>query len=761
MLRGTLFCNEHIKKMIESIKYYYNLHKSSKILHTVITFITVIVFLPLLRELSPRVAIDHTIIYVAYLPISLFIALVGIYGASVLPALTLATWLSLQHELTLNVSQTWAVTLSLMIPLAIAQFILHKKLGRYARIDITRSTGIFVRLWCFGFIYPILVQMAMYIVGALTLIPDDFQYYFSASEIRLLILNLQSLMMPAVVFSSGLYYLLRFMTSWHYARKFYTKNILEASNRNTLIGWLIVTSALIFIYTNVSQYPVISSYAIPLVFLSFVYGVINFSAAFISLAWTFAIFILITGNPQFIKTVEKEQLLTSFSAFFIVFTIANAYLATMKRNLKQANVKITAAALREPLTMLPNMLRLNKDLQQLTHPAMLCYVKIFSADKLDKYLGFTFRVNAKVAVYYLLKKFLAKNCGVYSVPYGDLLIVLPENGGRSVVQELLKKLNQAKAYARVSDVDVAFGLSWMTFNAHVDLSKSISELDYLATTKGQDKICALDKNQHFIEQHMTLDIALLQKLKHALLHNDIVLYAQKIEHRNSDAQYYEILCRMKLDGEIITPDKFIPTITEFGLCGLLDFKVLEVFIDFYHDNLIICQNIRFSLNITPETLADENTAERIIAMFESKNKKPDNIVFEVTEEQLFLNERNVLNNIKRLRSYGFNIAIDDFGTGYANYERLKNLDADIVKIDGMFIKEINDNRVDQLIVRSIIDIARAKGMSIVAEYVETQAHQALLSQLGVDYLQGYYIAKPLPLDSIIKEKSDSSDAYTG
>ena len=66
----------------------------------------------------------------------------------------------------------------------------------------------------------------------------------------------------------------------------------------------------------------------------------------------------------------------------------------------------------------------------------------------------------------------------------------------------------------------------------------------------------------------------------------------------------------------------------------------------------------------------------------------------MTEEQLFLNERNVLNNIKSLRDYGFDIAIDDFGTGYANYERLKNLDADIVKIDGMFIKDITSNRVD-------------------------------------------------------------------
>lgn len=746
---------------LHSIKTHYNLHKSSKILHAAITFIIVLLFLPLLRELSPRVAIDHTTIYVAYLPISLFIALVGIYGASVLPALTLATYIAFQHELNLNVSQTWAVTLSLMIPLAIAQCILHNRLGRYARIDITKSTGIFVRLWCFGFIYPLLAQMAMYIVGALTFIPDDFQYYFSASEIRLLILNLQSLMMPAVVFSSGLYYLLRFLTSWNYVRKFCIKNILETRNRARLIVWMIVTAGLILIYTNVSQYPVISSYAIPLVFLAFVYGVINFSAAFISLTWPFAIFILITGNPQFIKIVEKGQLLTSFSAFFIVFTIANAYLATMKRNLKQANVKITNAAFREPLTMLPNLLLMNKDLQQLTYPAMLCYVKIFSADNLDKHLGFTFRVNAKVAVYYLLKKFLPAKCGVYSVPYGDLLVVLPEKGSRSVLQELLKKLNQAKTYARVSDVEVAFGLAWVTYNASADLSKPVSELDYLATTKGADHISALDKNQDFIERHMTLDIALVQQLKQALLRNDIVLYAQKIENSHSDKQYYEILCRMKLDGKIVTPDKFIPTITEFGLCGLLDFKVLESFIDFYHDHLATCQGIRFSLNITPETLADEHTAERIIFMFEKKNKKPDNIVFEVTEEQLFLNERNVLNNIKTLRNYGFEIAIDDFGTGYANYERLKNLDADIVKIDGMFIREIISNRVDQLIVKSIIDIARAKGMSIVAEYVETEAHQALLLQLGVDYLQGYYIAKPLPLECIMKDKADSSEVYGG
>ncbi len=112
-----------------------------------------------------------------------------------------------------------------------------------------------------------------------------------------------------------------------------------------------------------------------------------------------------------------------------------------------------------------------------------------------------------------------------------------------------------------------------------------------------------------------------------------------------------------------------------------------------------------------------------------------------------LTERDVLQDgdqhmAEHLHFKGVQLAIDDFGTGYANFERLKRLHADIVKIDGCFVKDILTDSLDAMIVKSICFMAKAKSLTVVAEYVETEEQRDLLLSLGVDYLQGYLLGKP-------------------
>ena len=114
----------------------------------------------------------------------------------------------------------------------------------------------------------------------------------------------------------------------------------------------------------------------------------------------------------------------------------------------------------------------------------------------------------------------------------------------------------------------------------------------------------------------------------------------------------------------------------------------------------------------------------------------------MTEAQAFSTAECTMLNIHLLRQAGFRIAIDDFGTGYSNYERLKHLNADIVKIDGCFIRHILTCPEDVIIVQSICALAKFRGLSVVAEFVETEPQRELLYSLGVDYLQGYLVGKP-------------------
>lgn len=107
-----------------------------------------------------------------------------------------------------------------------------------------------------------------------------------------------------------------------------------------------------------------------------------------------------------------------------------------------------------------------------------------------------------------------------------------------------------------------------------------------------------------------------------------------------------------------------------------------------------------------------------------------------------------MHNIQLLRDFGCAIAIDDFGTGYANYERLKRLQADIVKIDGCFVRDLESEPLDAIMIKSIIEVAKVKNMTVVAEYVETEEQKEKLLALGVDYLQGYLIGRPRPLSEL-------------
>ncbi len=102
----------------------------------------------------------------------------------------------------------------------------------------------------------------------------------------------------------------------------------------------------------------------------------------------------------------------------------------------------------------------------------------------------------------------------------------------------------------------------------------------------------------------------------------------------------------------------------------------------------------------------------------------------------------------QLQQFGCQIAIDDFGTGYASYARLKNVDADILKIDGSFIRNIASNSLDYQIVASICHLARMKNMQVVAEYVESEEIRSVVLSLGIDYLQGYLIGEPQLLSEI-------------
>lgn len=158
---------------------------------------------------------------------------------------------------------------------------------------------------------------------------------------------------------------------------------------------------------------------------------------------------------------------------------------------------------------------------------------------------------------------------------------------------------------------------------------------------------------------------------------------------------------------------------------------------------------RFAVNLSPLTLCRPYLSQDIQALLVEYNIEPYQLVLEVTESHLLQDVVYAGIMLAELRHLGCRIAIDDFGTGYASYARLKNIQADILKIDGSFVSNMLNSSLDYQIVASFCQIARMKRLTVVAEYVESEEQMAALKSLGVDYMQGYLIGRPVPLTSLI------------
>ncbi len=243
----------------------------------------------------------------------------------------------------------------------------------------------------------------------------------------------------------------------------------------------------------------------------------------------------------------------------------------------------------------------------------------------------------------------------------------------------------------------------------------------------------------------------IMRLQQALEHNHFSLMAQPITGMRGDV-YHEILLRMKGENdELIGPDSFLPVAHEFGLSSSIDMWVIEHTLQFMAENRAKMPAHRFAMNLSPTSVCQARFPVEVSQLLAKYQIEAWQLIFEVTESNALTNVKQAQITLQHLQELGCQIAIDDFGTGYASYARLKNVNADLLKIDGSFIRNIVSNSLDYQIVASICHLARMKKMRVVAEYVENEEIREAVLSLGIDYMQGYLIGKPQPLIDTLNE----------
>ncbi|NOQ88852.1 MAG: EAL domain-containing protein [Gammaproteobacteria bacterium] len=166
-------------------------------------------------------------------------------------------------------------------------------------------------------------------------------------------------------------------------------------------------------------------------------------------------------------------------------------------------------------------------------------------------------------------------------------------------------------------------------------------------------------------------------------------------------------------------------------------------------------NFSVAVNLSPSLLTNHSIVEIISNAVSIWSVDPSSLVLEVTEGAMMMNPEKSLEILNEFHQLGFGVSIDDFGTGYSSLAYLKNLPADEIKIDKSFVMNMANDKKDESIVKAAVDLAHTLGLKIVAEGVEDERTLDILTEMGCDYAQGYYMAKPMPCDDLVVWMQDS------
>ncbi|EWH09354.1 hypothetical protein DS2_13189 [Catenovulum agarivorans DS-2] len=309
---------------------------------------------------------------------------------------------------------------------------------------------------------------------------------------------------------------------------------------------------------------------------------------------------------------------------------------------------------------------------------------------------------------------------------------------------------------RVFTVGVSIGLVELNEENHfIDEVMSIADTAcYAAKDKGRNRIHAYTESDEDVKNRHN-EMQQVSKINDALANDRFALQAQLIYNMQHPAEslHYELLIRMyDEEDKLVPPGLFLPAAERYGLMPSIDKWVINHYFSWLQHNPLHMQRVaKCAINLSGPSLAEESMQNYILDCFEHYKIPYNKICFEITESMAIQQLDATLSFIKCFRDLGCSFALDDFGSGFSSYGYLKNLPVDYLKIDGSFVKDMLVDPIDRAMVKSIYEVAKAIGMETVAEFVESEDILADLRSIGINYGQGYGIAKPMGLDDFVKK----------
>jgi len=470
--------------------------------------------------------------------------------------------------------------------------------------------------------------------------------------------------------------------------------------------------------------------------------------------------------------IEQQRMLTDMSQEGLLMLLHNRQTEVLqqrnesKQNLAQVSLEMSRQQqsmqhhfMHDALTGLPNKKFLQFRAEQLfkltERQGLLCSLLIMDVNDF-KHVNDTLGHQAGDLVLREVSERLSHTLRASDVLArlgGDEFAVLLFNNNVSEAEKVALKLQNAlheplDCEGNMLSLEASIGIS--EFPAHGDNLNTLMRRADVAMyyAKHRDlKIAVYDVMQ---DSNSVEQMSLLKELNHAIKSDGMELYYQpQVQMDGSQRLSVEALIRWNHPQRgMVFPDQFIPLAEDSGLIIPMTWWVVEASMKqcarWHQDGL----PVNVSINISANFLQEELVVERVAELVRTYQLPDHTFALEITENMLMNDPHQASKTLIELNAMNIDVSIDDFGTGYSSLAYLKHLELDELKIDRSFVMGMSEYKNDSVIVQTVIDMAHSMGLRVVAEGVENRQDWDRLDGMGCDFIQGYFISRPKPVDEI-------------
>ena len=295
-------------------------------------------------------------------------------------------------------------------------------------------------------------------------------------------------------------------------------------------------------------------------------------------------------------------------------------------------------------------------------------------------------------------------------------------------------------------ISASIGISFNT-DHNITAEEMIRNADvalYESKDRGRDSWHIYNEEIH---EQAKIRLAISNKLNFAIEKDEFYLCFQPINDcKTNKVVGVEALLRWENEGEIISPALFIPIAEMSGIItpiGLWVFEQACLTEKLWHEQFSKQDMPYMAVNVSTRQLINNDLVKHFSDILHKTGANPRNIVLEVTETSLMTDVDHTIKVLNQLAELGFSVAVDDFGTGYSSLSQMMHMPISKLKIDRVFIDNIDSNKEHKTIVLAVVRMAHALNLTVVAEGIEREEEHELLKKINCDMLQGFYFSKPI------------------